>query len=201
MRKANEHSPAKEKLLETARRLMQTQGYSATSVDQICEAAGLTKGCFFHYFKSKEELGKAVLDFYVLTSDQMIAQAHFLKKKDPLHRLYGYLDFMIEIVRNPAYESACLLGNLAQELSDTHPEIRARCASHFTRLTVVFKNIVDETKASYAPGTRLDTQSLSDYFIVVLEGSILLAKAKQDKGIIEKSLQHFKQYLKTLFEK
>ncbi|MBI3605594.1 MAG: TetR/AcrR family transcriptional regulator [Nitrospirae bacterium] len=201
MRKANEHSPTKEKLLEMARQLMQTQGYSATSVDQICEAAGLTKGSFFHYFKSKEKLGKAVLDYYVLSSYQMILEAPFFKKKDPLHRLYGYLDFMVERFKDPANESNCLLGNFAQELSDTHPEIRTRCAGHFTHLAELFKKTLDETKASYAPEARLDTQSLSDHFIAVLEGSILLAKAKQDKGIIEKSLRHFKQYLKTLFEK
>lgn len=200
MRKANEHSPAKEKLLETARQLMQTQGYSATSVDQICEAAGLTKGGFFHYFKSKEELGKSVLDYYVLSSLQTISRAPFLKKKDPLHRLYGYLDFMVEKFSDPANEKSCLLGNFAQELSDSHPEIRARCAVHFTRLAELFKDILEETKAQYAPGTRLDTQSLADHFIAVLEGSILLAKAKGDRRIIEKSLSYFKQYLKTLFE-
>ena len=65
MRTAQTHSPTKEKLLEAAQQLMLAKGFPATTVDEICEAAGFTKGSFFHYFESKEHLGKEVLDrFY-----------------------------------------------------------------------------------------------------------------------------------------
>ena len=50
---------ARRKLLDSALRLIRAQGYSATSVDDLCAAAGVTKGAFFHHFKSKEELGVA----------------------------------------------------------------------------------------------------------------------------------------------
>jgi TetR/AcrR family transcriptional repressor of nem operon len=201
MRTAQEHSPTREKLLAAAQQLMLVKGYEATSVDEICGAAKLTKGSFFHYFESKEDLGKAVLDHYISSRYQMIQQAPFFKKSDPLQRAYGYVDFMIQMSRNAASENSCLLGNFAQELSDTHPVIRSQCAKHFTKWAEPFKKTLDRAKARYVPKAAFDTQGLAEHFIAVLEGSILLAKAKQDKSIIEKSLRHFKQYLKTLFKK
>jgi len=201
MRTAQEHSPTKEKLLEAAQQLMLAKGYEATTVDEICQAAGRTKGSFFHYFENKEDLGKAVLDHYISSRFQMIRQAPFFKKSDPLQQAYGYVDFMIRMSKNAVSENSCLLGNFAQELSDTHPEIRSLCAQHFARWAKPFKETLDEAKTKYAAKAAFDTQSLAEHFIAVLEGSIILAKATQDKSMIEKNLQHFKQYLKALFKK
>src|SRR5574337_188352 len=149
MRTRQENPAAREKLLETAQHLMLAKGYTATSVEEICEAANLTKGSFFHYFASKDELGKAVLERYVNTVFQAIHQAPFLKKSDPLQRLNGYIDFMAALAKDPARRSGCLLGNFAQVLSDTHPEIRTQCAAHFNGWADMLKQELDAAKAVY----------------------------------------------------
>lgn len=194
-------SQAREKLLGAAQRLMLAKGFVATTVEEVCETADLTKGSFFYYFASKEELGKAVLDRFVSTMFHVIQTAPFLKKRDPLQRVYGYVDFVIEISKDPKVPSSCLLGTFSQELSDTHPQIRSMCAQHFTEWADALRRDLNEAKAKYAPKTALDTQSLAQHFIAVVEGSLILAKAKQDRGILGKNLQHFKRYLKSLFEK
>lgn len=201
MRTAQVHSPTKEKLLDAAQQLMLAKGFAATTVDEICETAGLTKGSFFHYFESKEHLGKAVLDRYVSAMFQAIQHAPFLKKRDPLRRVYGYVDFVIQISKDPSVQNGCLLGTFAQELSDTHPEIRSLCAQHFGLWTEAFKRDLDAAKAKYAQRATLDTQGLAEHFIAVLEGSLILAKAKQEPDVIEKNLAHFKRYLKSLFRR
>ena len=201
MRTVQDPSPTKEKLLEAAQRLMLAKGYTSTTVDEICEATGLTKGSFFYYFKSKEDLGKAVLDHYFSSMFQMVQQAPFLKMSDPLQRIYGYVDFVIEMSQSPEVQNSCLLGNFAQELSDTYPEIRCQCAKYFARWAKVFKQDLDQAKAQYAPKAAFDTLSLAKHFIVVMEGSFILAKANQDAEIVGKSLQHFTQYLKSLFQR
>lgn len=198
MRTRQENPAAREKLLETAQHLMLAKGYTATSVEEICEAANLTKGSFFHYFASKDELGKAVLDRYVITVFQAIHQAPFLKKSDPLQRLYGYIDFMVALAKDPARRSGCLLGNFAQVLSDTHPEIRTQCAAHFTALAAMLKQELDAAKAVYKV-KGLDTGALADHFIALFEGSLMLAKTRQDLDVIEKNLRHYKNYLKSIF--
>jgi len=201
MRKAQTYSPTKEKLLEAAQRLMLAQGFPATTVDEICEAAGLTKGSFFHYFESKEDLGKAVLDRFCSSMFQIAQEGPFHKKRDPLQRVYGWVDGYIEMSKNPALQNGCLLGTFTQELSDTHPGIRALCTEHFAQWAEMLKRDLDEAKAKYAPKAPFDTQSLAEHLIAVLEGSLIIAKAKQDRGVLEKNLQHFKRYVKSLFER
>jgi TetR/AcrR family transcriptional repressor of nem operon len=199
MRTRKENPATKEKLLETAQHLMLAKGYTATSVEDICEAANLTKGSFFHYFASKEDLGKAVLDRYVNTTFQAVQNGPFLKKSDPLQRLYGYIDFMVEVSKDPARRSGCLLGNFAQVLTETHPEIRTQCAAHFGQWAGMLKQELDAAKAAYNV-KGLDTGTLADHFIALFEGSLILAKTRQDLDVIANNLNHFKNYLKTLFK-
>ena len=131
----------------------------------------------------------------------MSQQGAFRKKSDPLQRVYGYVDRFIEMATNPELPSGCLLGHFTQELSDTHPEIRSLCAQHFAEWAATFKQDLDEAKAKYVPKASFDTQSLAEYFIAVMQGSRILATAKQDTGVFKQNLQHFKRYVKSLFEK
>lgn len=200
MRTKQAHSPAREKLLEQAQELMLGKGFVATSVDEVCKAAGLTKGSFFHYFKSKEELAKATLDRFFHGQLEMVGRGAFRRSPDPLVRLYGWIDSVIELSRHPAARNGCLLGNFAQELSETHPDLRAQCARRFAEWTELLKKEFDAAKAKHRPKAKLDTEGLAEHFIAVLQGALILAKAKQDAGVVERHLSHFKRYIKSLYE-
>ena len=146
-------------------------------------------------------MGKAVLDHFVGMMFGVVQQADFQQKKDPLQRVYGYVDFLIKLSKDPNVPKSCLLGSFAQELSDTHPKIQAQCAKHFNQWTEAFKKNLDTAKAQHAPKAAFDTRSLAEHLITIMEGSLILGKAKQDHRMVEKNLRHFKQYLKTLFKK
>jgi TetR/AcrR family transcriptional repressor of nem operon len=201
LRRPAAQSLTKEKLLEAAEHLMLVKGFPATTVDEICEASGFTKGSFFHYFDSKEQLGKAVLDRFFFSVQQTIRRGSFHKKSDPLQRVYGYADRFLEMSKNSELPNGCLLASFTQNLADTDPEIRSLCARRFAEWAATLKRDLDEAKAQYAPKASFDTRSLAEYLIAVLEGSMILAKAKQDPGVYKQNLQHFKGYLKCLFEK
>ncbi len=198
MRTRKENPAAREALLDTAQQLMLAKGYTATSVDEICETAHLTKGSFFHYFESKERLGKAVLERYMSSMFQVAQNAPFMKKSDPLLRLYGYVDFMIELSKDPARRSGCLLGNFAQVLSDTNPEIRTQCVGHFSTWVEMLKGELDAAKAA-CKVKGVDTGRLADYFIALFEGSLMLAKTRRDVEVIASNLHHYKNYLRNIF--
>jgi TetR/AcrR family transcriptional repressor of nem operon len=183
--------PARQKLLNAAQELMLIHGYTATSVDEICDAAGLTKGSFFHYFSGKEDLGK-------LVARQMSESAPFRRKQDPLDRVFGHVDFFVEMSRVPRWKG-CLLGTFIQELSYTHPQIREVCAACLDDLAETLKSDLEETKAMYAPRARWSAKSLAEQLIVVAQGAIILGKARQDPQVLQESLAHFKQYLTSLF--
>lgn len=189
----------KEQLLATAQRLMLTKGFAATRVDEICKAAGLTKGAFFHYFDSKDAAGRATVERFARELVQAFQTAPFREKADPLERVYGYVDFTIEICKDAVLRKGCLVGAFSQELSDTHPEIRAVCAQTFVGWAQGLRQHLDDAKALYAPGASIDTRSLAYHFIAVLEGSLVLAKALQRVQIVEESLTHYRRYVQSVF--
>lgn len=192
-------TPTREKLLDAAQQLMLAKGFVATTVDEICAAAGVTKGSFFHYFDSKEDLGKVALDRFCQSRLEMLGSNPSVKRSDPLQRLYGWVDSAVEASKSPMAQKGCLLGNFAQELSDTHPKFRSQCAQRFADWTDLLKKDLDEAKAEHLPRTRLDTQGLADHFIAIIQGSLILGKARQDMKVLEKNLLHYKRYLKALF--
>lgn len=200
MRKARSNPKTRRDLLRAAQRIMLAKGYVATTLDEICAAAGVTKGSFFHYFAGKEDLGKAALHHFMDCQTQAVQGAAFLDEVDPLKRLHAFLDFMIEMAQDPTTPKSCLVGNFAQELSETHPALRAQCAQHFAAWTEGFKRELDAAKVRYAPAADFDTASVAEHLLAVVQGSLILTKAKQDPSVIEQNLRHFKRYLQSLFE-
>lgn len=190
----------KDTLLNAAEELMISKGFVATSVDEICEAAGVTKGSFFHYFESKEDLGKKLLTRYASRMGKVMEEASCCRGEDPLERMYGYLDCAVAMSKNPKMKG-CLVGTFSQEITETHPDLRSLCAQSFNALGDMFRKDLKAAKAKYAPKANFDAGSLADYFIAISQGSMILVKAKKDRSVMEKNLLHFKRYLKTLFGK
>jgi len=199
MRTAEAPPPTKERLLDAAERLMLAKGYAATTVEAICEAAKLTKGSFFHYFDSKDQLGRELLERYC-ASGQKIHQAFCGRETDPLKRVYNYIDNAVKMSKEPAMRDGCLLGLFSQELCDTNPQIRTACKKGFDEWAKSFGQEVAKAKAAYAPHAPFDPQALAEHLIAVIEGSMIMGKARRDMSIVGQNLAHFKAYVKSLFE-
>ncbi len=200
MRTALEPSPTKEKLLDAAQRLMLAKGFVATTVDDICEAAEVTKGSFFHYFESKDQLGREVLKRFC-ASGEKIHRALCGSETDPLKRVYAYIDNTIKMSKDPSMSKGCLLGLFSQELCDTNPQIRAACKKGFDDWAKGFGQEVAKAKAAYASRAQFNPQELAEHLIAVMEGSMILGKVRHDRLIVGKNLTHFKAYVKSLFER
>src|SRR3954447_81313 len=106
---------AKAKLLEAALSVIRTKGYSATSVDELCAAAGVTKGAFFHHFKSKDELGVAAADHWSATTGAHFAAAPYHDHAAALDRVLGYVEYRKALLQGGVPEFTCLVGTMVQE--------------------------------------------------------------------------------------
>ena len=120
-----ERGDARTRLLEAARDVIRTQGFAATTVDDLCKAAGVTKGAFFHHFENKEALGVAAAAYWAETTSAFFAGAPYHHHDDPLDRLLGYLDFRKDIIDGGLAEFTCLAGTMTQEVQTHHHRIRA----------------------------------------------------------------------------
>ena len=131
----------KDKLLDVAQVLFLNRGFSATSVDEICRKAAVTKGGFFYYFKSKEDLGKAVLNRFCETSKSYMLEVGCCKKRpDPLERVFANLDCVVDYTKGSANYKGCLIVTFAQEMSGSHPEIQAICSDGLKAWAKVLKS-------------------------------------------------------------
>src|SRR6202051_4047315 len=189
---------SKTKLLNAALNVIRAKGYAATTVDDICHAAGVTKGSFFHHFKSKDDLALSAAAHWGEMTEGFFAAAAYHKVKDPLERLLGYVDFRGEILQGDLPDYTCLLGTLVQETYATHPDIRAACdrglSSHIAELT----RDIEAAKKRYAPRASWSAESVGYFIQAVLQGSFIFAKAKQSPKAVRESLEHLRRYLRTL---
>jgi TetR/AcrR family transcriptional repressor of nem operon len=190
---------SKTKLLNAAVQVIRAKGYAATTADDICHKAGVTKGSFFHHFKTKDELALTAIAQWNATTGGFFASAPYQQSKDPLDRLLGYVEFRGAILKGELPDYTCLLGTLVQETYDTHPEIRAACehgmASHVAELT----RDIEAAKKLYAPRAKWSAESVGYFIQSVLQGAFIFAKAKQGPSTAHESLEHLRRYLKMLF--
>lgn len=196
---SNEMPVTKRKLLDSAMRLMLRQGFTATTVDQVCAESGLTKGSFFHYFKTKDQIGEAAVELFSCCQREAQERAGFNKLDDPLQRLFGMLDFFAASVRGKSAMKACLVGNLTQELAQTNSGIRSCCEMNFNQWTSNIAGMLKEAKQSHPPASDFDPESVANLILSLMQGSLLLAKAKQNVTVIEQNIEHCRAYLKSLF--
>ena len=190
---------SKAKLLDAALHVIRGKGYTAASVDDICEAAGLTKGSFFHHFESKEELAVEAAAHFAQTADRLFGSAAYQQAKDPLDKLLGYVDFRRSLLKGDLPDFTCLLGTMVQEVYETNPAIRAACERHLEAHAAAVAAMVREAKAKYAPHAPWKPESLGLFTQAVLQGAFVLAKAKGGPEVAADSLAHLRRYLETLF--
>jgi TetR/AcrR family transcriptional repressor of nem operon len=183
----------REKLIRAATDLIRRKGYIATTIDDICEHSGVTKGAFFHHFKSKEELAKACLAAWNCQASAMEDAAPFQAITDPRQKVLGYMDFFMGVFDNPKVLKSCLAGTTAQEVSDTNPPLRKAANMCFQNAAKRFQTLLDDAcKNTRKP---VDTASLAALWMAAIQGSLILSKASQDGSVIRRNLEHVKQYI------
>ncbi len=197
MSTTNTENPTLTKLLDAAEEQMLSCGYVAASIDGICTAAGVTKGSFFHYFKSKEELGKVLLERFGNRQQERFMDA-CTGIADPLERVYKVIETAIQSCQSPDMKG-CLIGTFAQEISETHPELREICKCSFEGFATGMGADLTAAKELYAKGASFDAASLGAYFLSVIQGSMLLMRTNGDGEAMALNLEHFREYLRSLY--
>lgn len=197
-----ENSPkpdSKLKLLDAALSVIRTKGYSATTVDELCATAGVTKGAFFHHFRSKDELGVAAAEHWSRTSAAMFAEAPYHDLPDPLDRVLGYVAFRKALLQGGVPEFTCLVGTMVQETYATVPAIRDACDRSISGHAETLEADIESAIQDRNMRPDWTAKSLALHIQAILQGAFILAKAKGGGEIAADSIDHLLRYLELLF--
>ena len=191
---------SKTKLLQAAIQVIRFKGYTATRVEDVCEAAGLTKGSFFHHFDSKDDLALAAADYWIESTEAHFRSASYHQLADPLERLLAYVDFRKAMLAGEVPDFTCLAGTMVQEVYDTHPAIREACDRSISRHAATL--VADIADAMRQRGMHPDwtAESLALYTQATLQGAFILAKARGGAAVAAQCMDHLRRYIELLFQ-
>ena len=184
---------AREDLLTAAIDLFRRKGYVATTVEEICTQAEVTKGAFFHHFASKEALAEACLKQWDALAAARDQSAGYHAVDDAVERLLACLDFYIAMFGNPRLLKSCLAGTVVQEISESNTVLRDAAQQCFVHAEQQFASLL--AAAARSSRKKLDATALAQLWMATLQGSLILCKASGDDRVIARNLRQIREHL------
>lgn len=194
--RSTEGQTTKDAIIQAGTRLIHVKGYNATSVDDVLRESGVGKGNFYYYFKSKEDLGYAILDRIIrLFVERTLEPCFSDSTADRITQIHCFMNRILEAQRQRNCVGGCAMGNLASELSDVHEGFRARLAQVFSGWRERLMEVLADGQARGQVSRECDPTSVAQFLVASLEGAILITKVTKDIGVLERCVGEMKRYL------
>jgi len=167
-------------ILEKGARIIHKKGFNHTGIKEILDAAGVPKGSFYHFFKSKEDYGLNLLDhyagFFVKKAEDLLNETD----TPPLQRLKRFFDDFLCFFEDNACELGCPIGNLSQEMGDLNPAFRNKLEEIFQSMVSPVERLLKEAQTRKELSKKVDTREMADFLINSWEGAILRMKVQKN---------------------
>jgi AcrR family transcriptional regulator len=188
----------RERLVETARQLFHEQGYTATGIAQILDAAEANSGSLYYFFPTKEDLLLAVLELYKELLYPMVVQPVFERVSDPIERIFGILDGYRKQLSATKFQFGCPIGNLALELTNSHPAARKLIADNFSGWRKAVEQCLAD--ASGRLPSNLDREQLALFVLTTMEGAVMLARSYHSIEPYDVAVTQLRDYFDRLLK-
>ncbi|WP_141593658.1 TetR/AcrR family transcriptional regulator [Myxococcus sp. AB056] len=198
-RRRRDAPETRRQLIAAATHLMMRRGFSATTVDQICAEARLTKGSFFHHFESKEAIGLAAMAAFAEMGMGLYAEVWDGPGVDPLEKLHRLLDVMSDLARQHGGMLTCMVGMLSQELALSSATVRQAGEGHMEAWVGAVAGLLTEAKRLHPPRVGFDPDAVAWMLYSTWQGSMLVGKTRQRPEMVIENLRQMRTYLDGLF--
>jgi TetR/AcrR family transcriptional regulator, transcriptional repressor for nem operon len=185
----------KKELINIGAELMHLKGYNNTGVQEILSKAGLPKGSFYNYFKSKENFGLLVVDHYMAFYNKIFAKYMDDKSVPPLERIRRLYKGFNKSFRSYHFTLGCPIGNFAQELGDTSPIFQAKLKKSAETIVKYFSDALRDAQASGHLSRSLDADKTARYIFNSWEGAIMSMKVEKSLRPLEINEQFLFDYI------
>lgn len=200
---AGKGADTRKRILDAAQAMILARGYAGMSLDALIGSLGLTKGAFFHHFKSKDELAQTLIRRYSDEGMTLFRDNLARAKKlvdDPLQQfliLIGLYEELFEPLTEPY--PGCLLASYVYELQQFNAGMRDIINQEFLLSRRELGKLIRQIMKRYPPRAEVDPVSLADGFMSVFEGAFILSKSLGEAPITVQQLRHYKTYIALLF--
>ena len=187
----------REDIVDAALRLVHVRGFNNTTIEDILKESDFGKGNFYYYFKSKDELGFAILERVLQHLNSELIEKSFDQSKNPWQQLNDFLDEdeLVERARQRECSGGCILGNLAVEMSDIHEEFRLRLNKAFDQLRTCVEKALTQARAQGTLRSNADIPGLALFTIAGFEGTFMMGKLQEDADVVASVVEELKEHL------
>ena len=166
----------KQKLIKAGAEIMHLKGFNNTGIQEILDKAGVPKGSFYNFFKSKEDFGLQVIDYYVGFFFDVFARFLHDESQPPLERIRLLFLWFVGFFKSANYTLGCPLGNLAQELGDVSPVFREKLQTALEGMADLYAAVLQEAQAAGSLSRSLDAGEAARFIVSSWEGALVLMK-------------------------
>ena len=184
----------REKILVTAAGMFHMRGVNATSVDEVLNASGTGKSQFYHYFKSKDDLLRAVVRHHV---SLWLDQSPHVRELDSFEKIQAWFDTTIQLFEDMKCQGGCPIGTMAAELSDANPLIRKELSKSLEGILSRIRSGLATMKKEKQLRRKADPDSLASFLFAAFQGGLLLSKTSRDIDLFKDSLRHAMSHLRS----
>jgi TetR/AcrR family transcriptional repressor of nem operon len=201
---ARDGAATRERILDAAMQLVMEQGYGGMTVDQVIAAAGITKGAFFHHFKTKNDLARALLERYVRLDDALLHDLMDRAEKlsrDPLQQYLIFVGLMEEALRAPRETApGCLVASYIYQLELFTPDTREAVIGSFDEWARVLTAKLNEAFASRTPKIPVTPDQLYTNLMSLFEGGVIMSRLYRKGDTLADQLAQHRNYVELLFD-
>ena len=188
----------RERIVEAATDLFHRQGYRNTSLAAVGDRAGAQTGSLYYFFKTKEEMLRAVLERYGELLGPVIMEPALVASTDPIERVFLILDRYRALLLETGFGLGCPIGNLALEMSEKSEEARKRIALNFRNWRGAIRQCLFDARDRLPPD--LDRHKLAAFILTIMEGGVMQARAHRSLEPFDASVAMLKDYMDRLVE-
>ncbi|MDW4551460.1 TetR/AcrR family transcriptional regulator [Defluviimonas sp. D31] len=193
----------RERLLKAAKQLVMSKGFAGMSIDDVLKATDLTKGAFFHHFKSKADLADQLMRWYAESDMKMfrtlLAEAE-AAHDDPLDQLLKFLTDFEAYLCDPKHPPrGCMYALYTYEDDHFENTVKDFVAETLRTWTAMYIRKFQEVIDRYPPARHVTAKQLAEMFVAVIEGGLILERAHKNPGMAARQSEQFRSYLELLF--